>query len=153
MKIELVCSYGPGRYDPEYEEKGHDYPIGFVRWTEQRNFEAILDLMASGKLNTEPLISHRFPLEKAQDAYDLILENREPYLGIILTYDESGKKTASVSLGEPTAIQKLKPKIPVAGVIGTAAVRCVFLSCSRGFSVCTSSDKATRQNLFGQALL
>ena len=118
LSFQVSCSYGPGRYDPEYEEKGHDYPIGFVRWTEQRNFEAILDLMASGKLNTEPLISHRFPLEKAQDAYDLILENREPYLGIILTYDESGKKTASVSLGEPTAIQKLKPKIPVAGVIG-----------------------------------
>jgi len=120
LSFQVSCSYGPGRYDPEYEEKGHDYPIGFVRWTEQRNFEAILSLMASGKLNAEPLISHRFPLEKAQDAYGLISENREPYLGIILTYDESGEKTASatVSLGEPTAIQKLKPKIPVAGVIG-----------------------------------
>ena len=91
-----------------------------MRWTEQRNFEAILDLMASGKLNVKPLISHRFPLESAEDAYNLISENKEPYLGIVLTYDESetNAASASVSLSAPGTAQKLKPEAPVVGVIG-----------------------------------
>jgi threonine dehydrogenase-like Zn-dependent dehydrogenase len=66
LSFQVSCSYGPGRYDPEYEEKRHDYPIGFVRWTEQRNFEAVLDMMADGRLDVKPLISHRFPLERAE---------------------------------------------------------------------------------------
>ena len=66
----VSCSYGPGRYDPEYEEQGHDYPPGHVRWTEQRNIQAVLDLMGSGRLDVSPLISHRFPIEKAEEAYD-----------------------------------------------------------------------------------
>ena len=65
ISFQVSCSYGPGRYDDKYEEKGHDYPIGFVRWTEQRNFEAVLDLMSSGALIMEPLISHRFEIEEA----------------------------------------------------------------------------------------
>lgn len=88
LSFQVSCSYGPGRYDPEYEEKGHDYPIGFVRWTEQRNFEAILELMAEGKLDVKPLISHRFRIEDAAKAYDLIAGGKEPYLGIILSYGE-----------------------------------------------------------------
>src|SRR5436853_7680639 len=67
----VSCSYGPGRYDPEYEERGHDYPAAHVRWTEQRNMQAVLDLMAGGTLNVEPLISHRFPIERAEEAYQL----------------------------------------------------------------------------------
>lgn len=85
LSFQVSCSYGPGRYDPAYEEGGHDYPIGFVRWTEQRNFEAVLDLMASGRLDVAPLISHRFLLERAADAYDL-LSSGEPSLGILLQY-------------------------------------------------------------------
>ena len=87
LSFQVSCSYGPGRYDPEYEEKGHDYPLGYVRWTEQRNFEAVLDLMASGALDLKPLISHRFPIEQATQAYEL-LAGKEPYLGILLTYGE-----------------------------------------------------------------
>lgn len=83
LTFQVSCSYGPGRYDPAYENEGHDYPVGFVRWTEQRNFEAVLDLMASGQLDVEPLISHRFPLEKAADAYHL-LSGGESSLGIVL---------------------------------------------------------------------
>jgi hypothetical protein len=60
------CSYGPGRYDPNYEDKGNDYPVGFVRWTEQRNFEAVLDMMADGRLDVKPLISHRFAIDDAE---------------------------------------------------------------------------------------
>lgn len=82
----VSCSYGPGRYDPEYEEHGHDYPIGHVRWTEQRNIQAVLDLMGSGRLDVSPLISHRFPIETAEEAYALINSGKEPYLGIILQY-------------------------------------------------------------------
>ncbi|MDD5757633.1 MAG: bi-domain-containing oxidoreductase [Desulfobulbaceae bacterium] len=89
LSFQVSCSYGPGRYDPAYEEKGHDYPIGFVRWTEQRNFEAVLDLMASGRLDVEPLISHIFCLDEAEKAYALIAENNEPYFGVLLTYLEN----------------------------------------------------------------
>lgn len=87
LSFQVSCSYGPGRYDPAYEEDGHDYPAGFVRWTEQRNFEAVLDLMASHALDTASLISHRFPFEHAIDAYALLSGN-EPSLGILLDYPD-----------------------------------------------------------------
>lgn len=82
----VSCSYGPGRYDPQYEERGHDYPAAYVRWTEQRNIQAVLDLMANGKLDVKPMISHRFDIERATDAYGLIESGAEPYLGIVLQY-------------------------------------------------------------------
>jgi predicted dehydrogenase len=85
----VSCSYGPGRYDPGYEEQGHDYPPGHVRWTEQRNIQAVLDLMGSGSLDVSPLVSHRFPIEKADEAYELIESSREPYLGIVMQYPEA----------------------------------------------------------------
>lgn len=85
--FQVSRSYGPGRYDLDYEERGKDYPIGFVRWTEGRNLEAIVDLLASGKLDVRPLISHRFPIEGAPAAYDLITgKAKEPFLGVLLTY-------------------------------------------------------------------
>jgi predicted dehydrogenase/threonine dehydrogenase-like Zn-dependent dehydrogenase len=80
-------SYGPGRYDPAYEEGGQDYPIGYVRWTEGRNLEAFIDLLATGRLDVSPMISHRFPIEQAPQAYELITGKRaEPFLGVLLTY-------------------------------------------------------------------
>jgi predicted dehydrogenase/threonine dehydrogenase-like Zn-dependent dehydrogenase len=82
----VSCSYGPGRYDPKYEEQGHDYPTAYVRWTEQRNMEAILGLMASGRLDVSPFISHRFKIEDAKTAYDLMEKEKEPYMGILLEY-------------------------------------------------------------------
>lgn len=85
LTFQVSCSYGPGRYDPAYEERGFDYPIGFVRWTEQRNFEAVLDMMADGRLDVKPLISHRFGIDDAQLAYELVSRS-EPSLGIILEY-------------------------------------------------------------------
>lgn len=88
LSFQVSCSYGPGRYDSTYEESGHDYPVGFVRWTEQRNFEAILDMVADGRLQTDVLISHRIPFDQATTAYDLI-SSRSPSLGIILEYPES----------------------------------------------------------------
>ncbi len=89
-------SYGPGRYDAEYEENGRDYPIGYVRWTENRNLEAVLGLMAGGRLNVKPLITHRFPIEKAPAAYTLITgKNKEPFLGVLLTYPQAPDSTSS----------------------------------------------------------
>jgi predicted dehydrogenase len=86
LMFQVSCSYGPGRYDPEYEEKGHDYPFGLVRWTEQRNFEAILDLMESGALDVDALISHSFAIGDFAKAYDL-LGSAEPSLGIVLDFE------------------------------------------------------------------
>lgn len=85
LSFQVSCSYGPGRYDPNYEEKGVDYPIGFVRWTEQRNFEAVLDMMADGRLDMGPLISHRFDISEAEKAYEVVAGS-EPSLGILLRY-------------------------------------------------------------------
>lgn len=85
LTFQVSCSYGPGRYDPNYEEKGQDYPVGFVRWTEQRNFEAVLDLMAENRLDVKPLISHRFAMAEAEQAYALV-GGAGPSLGILLRY-------------------------------------------------------------------
>lgn len=88
LTFQVSCSYGPGRYDSTYEEKGIDYPIGFVRWTAQRNFEAVLDMMASGALDMTPLISHRFDAVNAPAAYDLI-SGEQPSLGVVLEFGNS----------------------------------------------------------------
>ncbi|MDA9897371.1 bi-domain-containing oxidoreductase [Alphaproteobacteria bacterium] len=85
LTFQVSSSYGPGRYDPNYEEKGQDYPIGYVRWTEQRNFEAVLDMMADGRLDVKPLVSHRFDIDDANKAYELV-SNFEVSLGILLQY-------------------------------------------------------------------
>ena len=103
LSFQVSCSYGPGRYDPAYEEAGQDYPVGFVRWTEQRNFEAVLDMLASGALDVAPLVSHRFPLEQAEAAYAL-LSSSEPSLGIVLEYprdDAARLQERTVALAPP----------------------------------------------------
>ncbi|MEM8647184.1 MAG: Gfo/Idh/MocA family oxidoreductase, partial [Pseudomonadota bacterium] len=88
LTFQVSCSYGPGRYDPAYEEKGQDYPVGFVRWTEQRNFEAVLDLMASGAIDVAPLVSHKYEISEAASAYQLLVSNT-PSLGILITYPDA----------------------------------------------------------------
>jgi predicted dehydrogenase/threonine dehydrogenase-like Zn-dependent dehydrogenase len=96
-------SYGPGRYDPSYEEEGHDYPIGYVRWTEGRNMEAFVDLLASGKLDVHPLITHRFPIDQAPSAYHLITgKTGQPFLGVLLTY--SAQSEADSPQGKPLSL-------------------------------------------------
>ena len=86
LSFQVSCSYGPGRYDTEYEDKGNDYPLGFVRWTEQRNFVAVLDMMAACTLNVEPLITQRFEFEDAPKAYDALTEDKSG-LGLLLKYN------------------------------------------------------------------
>lgn len=116
LSFQVSCSYGPGRYDPAYEEAGHDYPLGFVRWTEQRNFEAVLDMMSSGRLDVKPLITHRFEFDDAADAYD-VLSNDKTALGILLKYshDINSRKIKTVTLNESITCS---PSEPTVGFIG-----------------------------------
>lgn len=121
LTFQVSCSYGPGRYDPLYEDKGQDYPVGYVRWTEQRNFEAVLDMMAAGRLNLNPLISHRFTLEKAVDAYKVLAEDRTA-LGILLEYPEKplGELTSrTIQLSSSSPESSCQPQSPVVGFIGS----------------------------------
>ncbi len=87
LEVRMSMSYGPGRYDPDYEERGQDYPYPYVRYTEQRNMQAFLEAIADGAVEVAPLISHRYDIDDALDAYGL-LDGDEPYLGIILRYGE-----------------------------------------------------------------
>ncbi|CAE6483271.1 Inositol 2-dehydrogenase [Nitrosomonas nitrosa] len=122
LTFQVSCSYGPGRYDPNYEEKGQDYPVGFVRWTEQRNFEAVLDMLADGRLDVKPLISHRFAIDEAEKAYQLIAE-AAPSLGILLQYPTAEEKpeaelrqqTVRLSTQRPLPSQHMNAAIAFVG--------------------------------------
>ena len=87
LQVKMSCSYGPGRYDINYEEKGLDYPAGYVRWTENRNMKAFQDLVHSGKIDLEYLTTHRYKLDNAAEAYDLVVNKEEDFVGILLEYD------------------------------------------------------------------
>ena len=102
LDLRMSSSYGPGRYDADYEEKGIDYPIGYVRWTEQRNMQAFLDLLAEGKINMDDLLTHTFTFEQAPDAYQMIVDRSEPFLGIALKYDVDKPLSPLVNLEEKT---------------------------------------------------
>jgi len=116
LSFQVSCSYGPGRYDPDYEDQGHDYPLGFVRWTEQRNFEAVLDMLASGQLDVKPLITHRFAFEDAPQAYQTLTQDKSG-LGILLRYTSpvAERTIRSVTLA-PAA--RFDAQRPVLGFIG-----------------------------------
>ena len=93
LELKISCSYGPGRYDVNYEEAGTDYPFAYVRWTEQRNMEAFLNMLSKGVVNVKPLITYTFSIDQAEDAYDIVLgKNPQPHIGILLKYDENEKK-------------------------------------------------------------
>jgi predicted dehydrogenase len=110
-------SYGPGRYDINYEENGQDYPLGYVRWTEGRNFESVVDLMSSGKLKVEPLITHRFPIEQGIKAYEVITgKTKEKFLGVLLAYPE-GKTKEERKIVFPSIVNR-QSEIVNLGVLG-----------------------------------
>jgi len=117
LSFQVSCSYGPGRYDPAYEEGGQDYPVGFVRWTEQRNLEAVLDMMASGRLDVRPLVSHRFPIARAEEAYDLVAE-RGAARGIVLEYSPQSERPDDVLRERSVGLRRRDE----GGVRSTAAV-------------------------------
>jgi len=116
LKLIISMSYGPGRYDPDYEERGHDYPLPYVRWTEKRNIESFLELVDGKRVNVDRLTTHQFPIAEADRAYALISGDvQEPYLGVVLNYDPEADVARRVSLGTP--IRKAEKAI-VLGVIG-----------------------------------
>ncbi|MBA96241.1 MAG: dehydrogenase [Roseobacter sp.] len=167
LSFQVSCSYGPGRYDPAYEERGQDYPIGFVRWTEQRNFEAVLDLLSSGTLDVGPLISHRISFEEAPKAYELLSRDKAA-LGILLTYAHSVEarhskrvtlitsKTSRVASGKPVvgfigagnyASRMLIPAFKAAGaqlhtIASSGGTNAVLHGRNSGFETATSDTEA-----------
>jgi predicted dehydrogenase/threonine dehydrogenase-like Zn-dependent dehydrogenase len=156
-------SYGPGRYDPAYEEHGDDYPIGYVRWTEGRNFKAVVDLLAGHKLKVKDLITHRFPIERAAEAYAIITgKEQQPFLGILLTYsskeEERPEKVVFTTIHRPAqvvrlgvlgaglfanatllpAIQKI-PGIELVGIASAAGLHAQHAAQKFGFAYAASS--------------
>ncbi|MCQ3931000.1 MAG: oxidoreductase [Chloroflexi bacterium] len=118
LDFRLSRSYGPGRYDSEYEEKGHDYPYSYVRWTQQRNMEAVIQLAASGAINFNLLITHRFPVEEAELAYDVITgKTQEDFLGVLLTYDAEKSLSPKIIL-KPTDESYSQQSVIRVGVLG-----------------------------------
>jgi len=124
ISFTVSCSYGPGRYDPLYEEGGYDYPAAYVRWTEGRNLEAILDLMASGGVDPLKLITHRREFDKAPELYELIGNGAEYYCGMLLSYPNSIERIRTVDITTVSPIKKERIGI---GFFGAGSFAQTFL--------------------------
>jgi predicted dehydrogenase/threonine dehydrogenase-like Zn-dependent dehydrogenase len=122
LSFTVSCSYGPGRHDPAYEEHGHDYPLAFVRWTEQRNFEACLEEIRMKRLDLSPLISKTVDIGEAEEAYGLIEKGKDSNLGVLLSYPqnraEKFAKRVSISDSVATTTEKQKASVALIGVGG-----------------------------------
>ena len=118
LEVKISMSYGPGRYDTSYEEGGIDYPYDYVRWTEQRNMEAVLNLISQGKLNVKALTTHKFKFGEALKAYEMIQEQKEPYVGIILEYDVEKEHENVIHLKPTTHHPQPSTKLLTIGFVG-----------------------------------
>jgi polar amino acid transport system substrate-binding protein len=107
LELKMSCSYGPGRYDAEFEEEGIDYPYAYVRWTETRNMQAFAKLLQDQKIAIDKIITHEFDFSNAKSAYDLILERSEPFAGIVLKYDIEKKLESKVVLNQTKKASKV----------------------------------------------
>ena len=115
LNLIVSRSYGPGRYDPGYEEAGFDYPISYVRWTEGRNLQAFVDLLASGQIEVDTLISHRFAIDEAPAAYELI-SSKQSFLGVLITYPDAKRKPKPrVEFNAPAKVGKDKLRLGILG--------------------------------------
>ena len=164
LDIRMSCSYGPGRYDLNYEEKGIDYPVAYVRWTEKRNMEAFQNLIHSHKIDPSYLTSHVFKFEEAPKAYDIVVNHSEPFMGILLEYDTEKTHNLSTTLNIGTftpvsdinvafigagsyAQGNLLPNLPSREDVGRVAVMTNSGTTSKrvaekfGFARCTSDEK------------
>ena len=159
LDLRMSSSYGPGRNDSDYENKGRDYPIGYVRWTENRNMQSFVDLLESGSLDISSLITHTFSLQKAAEAYDVILENKETYSGILIEYDTEKELRKKIDLGKVEAqpgdvntafigagsfaqnmlLPVLKGKCNFVGVVTGRGTTARHVADKFGFSYCTES--------------
>jgi predicted dehydrogenase/NADPH:quinone reductase-like Zn-dependent oxidoreductase len=166
LQVKMSCSYGPGRYDPAYEEKGLDYPPAYVRWTEKRNMQAFQSLLYQKKIDVGYLTTHTFKLEDAPQAYDMMMGKSEPFVGILIEYDQaktidpmaakillglsSGRQPASVNIGfigaGSYAQGNLLPNIPKQTSVARKGVLTSSGTTSRsvaerfGFEFCTSKE-------------
>jgi polar amino acid transport system substrate-binding protein len=123
LDLRMSCSYGPGRYDNEYEEQGIDYPYAYVRWTENRNMQAFVDLLSLGKINMDPLITHNFDFINAPAAYDLVINKTEPYIGMLLKYDVTKQLSQKVIFQD----RSIKEQGVCVGLIGAGSFAQNFL--------------------------
>ncbi len=169
LELRMSCSYGPGRYDPEYEEKGIDYPAAYVRWTEKRNMQAFQELIHSGRIDLDYLTTHEFMLEHAPQAYDMIVSRSEPFLGIVLKYDvnkpikrhridiRSTKPVGKVNIAfvgaGSYAQQNLLPNIPrndndvtCVGILDNSGTTSKRVAEKFNFQFCTSDPKDIFEN-------
>ncbi len=147
LHVQVSRSYGPGRYDPDYELHGRDYPIGYVRWTEQRNLEAFVQLLSSGRIDLAPLITHRFAVEDATGAYDVITGKRgEPFLGVLLTYPADASPSTRVPVGAAAVA-------PVQGRVGVSLLGAgLFATSTLLPALASSKDVALRGIVSGQGV-
>ena len=125
LELKISCSYGPGRYDPTYEEEGHDYPYGYVRWTENRNMEVFVKLLENRSVDVQPLVTHIFEIEQAERAYDIVTGKvPEPHLGLLLKYGETQEMHPEEAARETTLGSRATPSI---GFIGAGSFAQKFL--------------------------
>ena len=168
LELRMSCSYGPGRYDPEYEEKGVDYPAAYVRWTENRNMQAFQELIHSGRIDLDYLTTHEFALDDAPKAYDMIVNRSEPFLGVVLKYDidkpierqritikpakAEGKVNIAFIGAGSYAQQNLLPNIPrnndvtCVGILDNTGTTAKRVADKFNFQFCTSEPKDIFEN-------
>ncbi len=159
LELRMSCSYGPGRYDSEYEEKGLDYPQAYVRWTENRNMQAFAELLRLKKINPEKLLTHTFNFQEAKDAYQLIVDRTEPFVGIVLKYDTAKTISDKVftkqvsapisevklgmigagSFGQNFLLPALKGKVNFVGVATARPNNARNVADKYGFKFCTGN--------------
>ncbi len=163
LTFQVSRSYGPGRYDPQYELHGHDYPAGFVRWTLQRNLASFVHLLATGAVEVAPLISHRFGVTEAPRAYEVITgKASEPFIGVLLTYDRDSEVKPRVDLAPAVAthpvaapgvsvvgaglfasatllpaLKQAEPRV-LRGIVSAHGVSARTMGAAHGFTYCTS---------------
>lgn len=169
MDLRMSMSYGPGRYDINYEDKGIDYPIGYVRWTENRNMQSFVDYLSSKAIDIESLISHTFSLEDAPAAYDMILSKSEAYNGIVIKYDEvktvsskailnnkkNSKESANIGMigagnfAQGTLLPKMKGSCNFVGVATARGNISKYVATKYGFNYCAekAEDLLNDQNI------
>ena len=168
LELKMSCSYGPGRYDMDYEENGLDYPVAYVRWTEKRNMEAFQRLLYSKKINLDYLTTHRFKFEDAPKAYDIVVNHTEPYLGILLEYDYTKEHiSTSIKVHDNIIADKINigfigagsyaqgnllPNLPSESKVGRIAVMTNSGTTAKrvaekyNFTYCTSNEQDILQN-------
>lgn len=162
LEVKMACSYGPGRYDLNYEEKGIDYPYAYVRWTQKRNMEAFQNLIQKNQINIDFLSTHEFEFEKAKDAFDLVVSKSEPFIGIALKYDcskpalkeslktnelksDSQVKVSFIGAGSYAQGNLLpnlpKSKVSLTGVMTNSGTTSKRVAEKFGFAFCTPNEK------------